>query len=104
MTETTMLFTPLAVRCHLALYSNKLAYNHVDDFKPMSVDHSKPARMRVSEDEVIVSVPNVQVCNLTVLRPTSLKNNTLACEISLIMLQCNIGYAQTCVSKIKVCF
>ncbi|XP_065896602.1 ELL-associated factor 1-like [Dysidea avara] len=30
------------------------------DFKPMSVDYSKPARMRVSEDEVIVSVPNVQ--------------------------------------------
>jgi len=27
----------------------------------MSVDYSKPARMRVSEDEVIVSVPNLQV-------------------------------------------
>ena len=36
--------------------------NTTDDFKPMSVDYSKPARMRVSEDEVIVSVPNVQVC------------------------------------------
>ena len=33
----------------------------IDDFKPMSVDYSKQARMRVSEDEVIVSVPNVQV-------------------------------------------
>ena len=39
-----------------------------DDFKPLSVDHSKPGRLKVGEgDEVNVSLPVVQVggCNQT---------------------------------------
>ena len=34
-----------------------------DDFKPLSVDHSKPGKLRVGEgDEVNMSLPVVQVC------------------------------------------
>lgn len=35
----------------------------IDDFKPLSVDHSKPGKLRVGEgDEVNMSLPVVQVC------------------------------------------
>ena len=37
-----------------------------DDFKPLSVDHSKPGNLRVGEgDEVNMSLPVVQVCVCT---------------------------------------
>ena len=32
-----------------------------DDFKPLSVDHAKPGRLKVVGDEVNVSLPVVQV-------------------------------------------
>lgn len=40
---------------------NELFSSSSDDFKPLSVDHAKPGRLKVVGDEVNVSLPVVQV-------------------------------------------
>ena len=37
-------------------------HTHKDDFKPLSVDQTKPGKLRVADDEVNVLLPLVQVC------------------------------------------
>ena len=47
---------------HTHTHLNTHAHTHTDDYKPLSVDKTKPGKLRVADDEVNVLLLLVQVC------------------------------------------
>ena len=57
-----LLFTVYVLCAHAHTRTHTHTHTHKDDFKPLSVDQTKPGKLRVADDEVNVLLPLVQVC------------------------------------------
>ena len=63
--------TTCSVLCPSLIPSYSRSISIPDDFKPLSIDPNRPGRLKVSEDEVNVSLPVGQVSVCVCVRVTA---------------------------------